>query len=126
MSGASKIDLGAVDAGEIAAAAGAVIVGGDDEFRCRIDRLAIEHQVDDAAGAAVDQLALGIVFRAGLRDIDPVGDAVDHVEIVGREVGLISVWSALPGSTWLKMPADISSHSFTCAPVIATARTVFG
>ena len=81
--GTLEDDLVGADAGEAAAAAGAVVVGGDDELLRRIDRLAVEHQVDDAAIGVADVLALGAVF-GGLGDIDLVGDAVDDVEIVGR------------------------------------------
>ena len=97
MSGPSKIDLDPSDAREVAAAAGAVVVGGDDELLRRVDRLAVELQVDDAAARpGSSSLALGVVLRR-LGDVDLVGHAVDDVEIVGREVGLISGWSALPG-----------------------------
>src|SRR5690606_23674595 len=71
---------------EAAAAAGAIIIRGDNEFLGRDDGLAVIHQIDDAAGVRIDLfLAIGGIFR-GLGDVDVVGDPVDDVVIVGREV----------------------------------------
>ena len=67
-----------------AAAAGAIIVGGDDESLGRIDRLAVEHQIPDATGAGVQHLAFRPVLRRR-RQVDPVADAVDDVEIARRQ-----------------------------------------
>ena len=68
----------------MAAAAGAVIVGGDDERLALVDRLALETEIADAMGVWRDKRAVDIVAR-GLRHIDRVGDAVDDVEIIGGE-----------------------------------------
>ncbi|WP_168247733.1 hypothetical protein, partial [Mesorhizobium sp. M1D.F.Ca.ET.234.01.1.1] len=48
---------------------------------------AVEFQIDDAVGTGMRHAALGIVFRR-LRHVDPVGYALDDIEIVGREVGV--------------------------------------
>ena len=85
--GAFENDNVVVDIREVAAAAGAVVVGGDDELLGWVDRLAVMAEVLDAAGVWIDGFAFGVVF-GGLAEVDLVGDAVDDIEIVGWESGV--------------------------------------
>src|SRR5690606_26918459 len=95
-------DLVGSDTREPAPAAGAVVVGGDDEFLRRIDRLAVVLQVDDAAFGVADILAPGPV-RGRLGDIYLGGDAVDDVEVVGRKLE-VDKW--LVGLGWIDLVED--------------------
>src|SRR3546814_2751279 len=56
-------DLVAGNLREFAAAAGAVVVGGDDECLRRIDRLALELQIDDAVRVRINKLAVLVEAR---------------------------------------------------------------
>ena len=77
-------DRRTVAAGKIAAADRAIGIGHDQEFLLRIDRLALETEIDDAMRIRRDDLAV-VVVASGLSDVDRIGHAVDDVEIIGGE-----------------------------------------
>ena len=80
-------DRRAVAAGKISAAARAVGIGHDQKLLFRIDRRAVEFEIEDAVQLGMDERAVGVVAR-GLRDIDGVAHPVDDVEIIGGEGGV--------------------------------------
>ncbi len=68
-----------------AAASGAVIIGRHQKRRCRIDRLAVKGKLMNSRRASIDQLAVVVITR-GLRHIDLIINAIDHIKIVGTEI----------------------------------------
>ncbi|MNU76750.1 hypothetical protein D3C71_663090 [compost metagenome] len=65
-------------------AVGAIVIGCHQEHRVRIDRLTVKRQVFNAFSLRIYRLAFAVIFR-GLRHINLIIHAVDHVEVIGAE-----------------------------------------